>query len=97
MPTVADDIKRLNRQIIREGNEEFDRLSSEEQQVNYDKTEPVLIELVKTRVNDYKNELVLAKKAGLLKVTYTNGKFESIIYNMKGIPVESPAKSGQVR
>ncbi len=86
MPNVADDIKRLQEEILREGNEEFDKLSPEGQAINYDKTKPVLIELVKTRVNDYKSELVLAEKAGLLKKLYSNGKLESIIYKMRGFP-----------
>lgn len=88
MPTVAEDLKRLQEEAFREGHEEFSRLSPKDRKVNY-KTAPVISELVKTRANEYGLEFALAKKAGLIKILYNNGRnFESTVYNMKGFPVE---------
>ena len=93
MPNGEDDIKRLKREAVMEVREESDMLSPEDQTDNYHKMTTSLTQLVNTKVNEYKGELVLAEKAGLLERLNTNGKLESIVYNMKGIPPKDHIKN----
>ncbi len=76
MPTVKDDLARLKREFF-----EASIIGVEgSHQINV-----CLSSLIPQQLINYKKEFELARKVGLLEVTYFDGDWRNTEYNMKGI------------
>jgi hypothetical protein len=85
MPTVKDDLARLKKEFF----EEAGSIGVEDFRRNSHQISVCLSSLIPQQLINYKKEFGLARKAGLLEVTYSDGDWRNTEYNMKGIPHET--------
>jgi hypothetical protein len=56
---------------------------------NFHQINVCLSSLIPQQLINYKKEFELARKAGLLEITYYDGDWRNTEYNMEGIPLET--------
>lgn len=90
--SVKKDLKRIEKKLEAELNEEITRIGLEPEIYDEDKVDRVVVEFLRSRFNAYENEFCLAKRTGLLAETYFDGVFGNTVYFMKGFPEKDRAK-----
>jgi len=85
MPTVKSDLARLKKEFF----EEASSIGVEDSRRTSHQISVCLSSLIPQQLIKYEEEFELARKAGLVKVTYFDGDWRNTEYNMKGIPHET--------
>jgi hypothetical protein len=88
MPTVKEDLERLEATLKKELFEESSSISTEDSENNSYQISVYISNMMPQRLIKYKKELDLAIKAWLATVTYADGNWLHTEYDMKGIPCE---------